>query len=132
MTTFLDRDDVLTAAAAALDFVPSVADYGLLDSAIARPSTTVFGLDAYPTLLTKAAALMQSLARNHAFVDGNKRTAWAAAWTFLTINGTELDPEFDVDAAETLVIDVATGKEESVDTIADCLQQFASTYRSNV
>lgn len=43
---------------------------------------TVFGLDAYPTLLTKAAALMKSLARNHALLDGNKRTAWAAAWTW--------------------------------------------------
>lgn len=126
MTVFLDRDDVLVAAAAALGDVPAVGDYGLLDSAIARPTTTVFGLDAYPTLLTKAAALMQSLARNHAFVDGNKRTAWAAAWTFLTVNGISLAPTYDIDAAELLVLDVATGCEESVDVIAERLSEFAS------
>lgn len=127
MTVFLDRDDVLVAAAAALGDVPAVGDYGLLDSAIARPGTTVFGLDAYPTLLTKAAALMQSLARNHAFVDGNKRTAWAAAWTFLTINGIELAPTYDIDAAESLVLDVATGSEDSVEAIAERLAPFAAT-----
>ena len=126
MTHFLDRDDVLVAGAAALGVVPTVADYGLLDSAIARPSATVFGLDAYPDLLTKAAALMQSLARNHAFVDGNKRTAWAATWTFLTINGIELTPTYDVDAAELLVLDVATGTEASINKIAEALSQFAA------
>ena len=72
MTVFLDRDDVLVAAAAALGTQPAVADYGLLDSAVARPRATAFGLDAYPTLLTKAAALMQSLARNHSLVDGKQ------------------------------------------------------------
>lgn len=77
MTSFLDRDDVLVAGAAAIGEVPAVADYGLLDSAIARPRATVFGLDAYPDLFAKAAALLESLACNHALVDGNKRTAWA-------------------------------------------------------
>ncbi|MGB3230119.1 MAG: Fic family protein, partial [Mycobacterium sp.] len=56
---------------------------GLLDAAVARPQATVFGVDAYPQVWDKAAALLQSLARNHALVDRNKRTAWAAAWTFL-------------------------------------------------
>lgn len=125
MTAFLDRDDVLCAAAAALDDVPEVADYGLLDAAVARPSATVFGLDAYPSLLTKAAALLHSLARNHALVDGNKRTAWAAAWTFLTINGVELSPTYDVDAAERLMLDVATGVQGSIDEIASALEEFA-------
>ncbi len=126
MTVFLDRDDVLVAAAAALGTQPAVADYGLLDSAVARPRATAFGLDAYPTLLTKAAALMQSLARNHPLVDGNKRTAWAAAWTFLTINGTELSSSFDIDAAELLVLGVATGTEDSVEAIAEALDGFAA------
>lgn len=124
MTIFLDRDDVLVAAAAALGALPAVADYGLLDSAIARPSATVFGIDAYPTMLGKAAALMQSIARNRALVDGNKRTSWAAAWTFLTINGIELAPVYDIDAAEALVLRVATASEESVDAIADALGEF--------
>jgi death-on-curing protein len=124
VTEYLDRDDVLVAGAAALGRVPEVADYGLLDSAVARPRATVFGLDAYPNLYTKAAALMQSLARNHAFVDGNKRTAWAAAWTFLTINDVELAHPFDVDAAERLVLDVATGAQQSIDKIATALRLF--------
>ena len=127
MTVYLDRDDVLVAGAAALGVVPAVADYGLLDSAVARPAATAFGLDAYPDLVTKAAALLQSLARNHAFVDGNKRTAWASAWTFLTLNGIPLAATYDVDAAERLVLDVATGAEQSLDTIAACLQQFRLT-----
>ena len=125
MTDYLDRDDVLVAGAAALGVVPTVTDYGLLDSAVARPRATAFGLDAYPDLLTKAAALLQSLARNHASVDGNKRTAWAAAWTFLTINGIELAPTYDVDAAEHLVLEVATGAQDSVDRIAEALGHFA-------
>jgi death-on-curing protein len=59
--------------------VPKVSDYSLLDADVARPQETVFGLDAYAGDLTEAAALLQSLTRNHAFVEGNKRTAWAAA-----------------------------------------------------
>ena len=127
MTEYLDRDDVLVAGAAALGMVPEVADYGLLDSAVARPRATVFGLDAYPDVYTKAAALMQSVARNHAFVDGNKRTAWAAAWTFLAINGGELAHAFDVDAAERLVLDVATGEQQSIEKIASALRLFTPT-----
>ncbi|MCW2541658.1 MAG: death-on-curing protein [Frankiales bacterium] len=69
--------------------------------------TTVFGDDAYPTLDLKVAALMHSLARNHAFVDGNKRVAWLAAGAMYWINGFWLEaPE---DPAYDLVISVATG-----------------------
>lgn len=85
----------------------------------------MFGLDAYPSMLTKAAALLHFLARNHALVDGNKRTAWAAAWTFLTINGIELSSTYDVDAAERLMLDVATGAQASIDEIATALKGFA-------
>jgi len=53
-------------------------DFGLLDSAVMRPQASAFGDDAYPTIHEKAAALLHGLARNHPFVDGNKRTAWAA------------------------------------------------------
>ncbi|BBX30556.1 type II toxin-antitoxin system death-on-curing family toxin [Mycolicibacterium alvei] len=125
MIRYLDRDDVLVAGTAALGEVPAVTDYGLLESALARPSATVFGLDAYPDVLSKAAALLQSLARNHAFVDGNVTTAWAATWIFLTINGVELAAEYDVDAAECLVLNVATGVETSVESIAESLHEFA-------
>jgi len=64
-----------------------VRDLGLLDSAAARPRSSVFGQDAYPTLELKAAALLHSLVRNHALVDGNKRIAWLAAVVFLDLNG---------------------------------------------
>ena len=127
MTDFLDRDDVLAAGAAAVGSVLRVSDYGLLDSAVARPRATAFGIDAYPDLFAKAAALMQSLARNHGLVDGNKRTAWAAVWTFLGINGIVLAAGFDVDKAERLVVNVATGTEESVDAISAALQAFAES-----
>jgi death on curing protein len=69
--------------------------------------TTVFGPDAYPDVHAKAAALLHSLARNHAFVDGNKRVSWLASGAFYWINGYELDaPE---DPAYDLVIAAATG-----------------------
>ena len=125
MTEYLDRDDVLVAGAAAVGIEVRVADYGLLDAAVARPQATAFGLDAYPDLFTKAAALLQSLARNHALVDGNKRTAWAAAWTFLTINGMQLDPQFDVDDAEIFMNDVAKQPNLNIDRVADKLRGYA-------
>ena len=89
--------------------VDEVRDYGLLDSALARPQSSVFGQDAYPDVWEKAAALMESLARNHALVDGNKRIAWYATWVFLHMNSNPLDAEFDVDEAETFVLDVCQG-----------------------
>ncbi|ODQ95512.1 death-on-curing protein [Mycolicibacterium holsaticum] len=103
-----------------------VADYGLLDAAVARPQATAFGIDAYPDLFTKAAALLQSLARNHALVDGNKRTAWAATWTFLYLNGVELDPGFDVDDAEDFMNTVAAKGDLELAELALTLQAFAS------
>ncbi|WP_329134721.1 type II toxin-antitoxin system death-on-curing family toxin [Streptomyces sp. NBC_00670] len=101
-----------------------VRDYGLLDSALARPQSSVFGQDAYPDVWQKAAALMESLARNHALVDGNKRTAWYATWVFLHMNEHPLDPDFDVDEAERFVLDVSQGALD-VPKIAAQLPQFA-------
>lgn len=126
MTEYLDRDDVLVAGAAAVGVELRVADYGLLDAAVARPQATAFGVDAYPDLVTKAAALLHSLARNPALVDGNKRTAWAAAWTFLYLNGVDLDPGFDVDDAESFMNAVAAEGDLELDELADKLQGFAS------
>jgi death-on-curing protein len=121
---YLDREDVLTAGSIAFGSELKVRDYGLLDAAVARPQATVFGVDAYPDVRDKAAALLQSLARNHALVDGNKRTAWASAWTFLHINGDELAPDFDVDRAEELMNTVAT-QELELSEIASALRGFA-------
>lgn len=125
MTEYLDRDDVLTAGSIAFGAELKVRDYGLLDAAVARPQATVFGVDAYPEFWDKAAALLQLLARNRALVDGNKRTAWAAAWVFLHINGTELREDFDVDRTEDLMNEVAT-EDCELGYIATSLMGFAT------
>jgi death-on-curing protein len=67
-----------------------VRDLGLLESAVARPQATFGGEDLYTDLFSKAAVLMQSLIKNHPFVDGNKRTGIAAAGLFLRRNGCRL------------------------------------------
>jgi death-on-curing protein len=101
-----------------------VRDYGLLDSGLARPQSSVFGQDAYPDVWQKAAALMESLARNHGLVDGNKRIAWYATWVFLHMDGHPLDSDFDVDEAERFVLDVCQGALD-VPKIAAQLPRFA-------
>jgi death-on-curing protein len=63
-----------------------VRDIGMLQSAVARPQTTFEGQDLYPDIFSKTAALMHSLIQNHPFLDGNKRTAIAAAVFFLRFN----------------------------------------------
>ncbi len=118
---YLSPEDVLVVADHAVDDQKVVLrDAGLLDSAVHRPSAAMFGEEAYPDLVTKAAALLQSLAVNHPFVDGNKRTAWLSCVTFLAMNGVHLRP--DIDAAERLVIAVATGEEDDVEVIAEGLR----------
>ena len=67
-----------------------VRDPGLLQSVLARPQATAFGADAYATLEEKAAALLHSLARNHALMDGNKRLAWSCLTMFCALNGHNL------------------------------------------
>jgi death-on-curing protein len=94
----------------------SVRDYGLLQSALARPQATAFGTDAYPTLEEKAAALLHSLARNHALVDGNKRLALAATIAFLGINGRRLT--FTNDQVYELIMNVAAGQLNEIAGIA--------------
>ena len=103
---FLSVEDLLEIARGLLEVV-EVRDMGLLASAAGRPQTTVFGEDAYPTLADKAAALMHSVARNHALVDGNKRLAWSATRVFCLLNGRDI--AFSVDEAEALVLAVAKG-----------------------
>nr|WP_274388270.1 type II toxin-antitoxin system death-on-curing family toxin [Salsipaludibacter albus] len=88
--------------------VPDVRDIGLLDAALHRPVATAFGRDAYPTLVAKAAALFDSLLRNHPLVDGNKRLAWTATVVFLRLNGAELARPDD-DTAFAFVMAAAAG-----------------------
>lgn len=124
---YLDLDDLLILATALLGDPPPVRDVGLLGSAAARPQTTVFGEDAYPDLWAKAAALLLSLVKNHALVDGNKRLGWLATATFLEINGAPMThvPNGDV---YTLVIGVAAGRPE-VGEVAAALRTLAERGR---
>jgi len=101
-----------------------VRDAGGVESACGRPRATAFGDDAYPTMWEKAAALLQSLACNHGFVDGNKRTAWVAAVAFLELNGHPLESSFDQRAAEEFVLAVAVGTLRDVPAIASALVKF--------
>lgn len=121
MIDYLTLDDVLAAAEAHLGHRPEVGDYGLLESAVARPQATVFGEDAYPNFHEKAAALLQSLATNHALIDGNKRTAFVATALFYGLNGHHL-PGAAEDQLFDLVIAVAT---RELDTVAKIAQQLA-------
>ncbi|WP_405632081.1 type II toxin-antitoxin system death-on-curing family toxin [Streptomyces sp. NBC_01174] len=80
-------DEILAIARTVNGTEHSVRDMGLLVSAIERPRTNVFGTELYPTLHEKAAALLHSVARHHALIDGDKRTAWLAMRVFLRFNG---------------------------------------------
>jgi death on curing protein len=122
VTRYLTVEQALRIARAAVGGPIEVRDVGLLGSAVHRPRASVLGRDAYPDLLTKAGALLHSLARNHPLVDGNKRLAWLATYVFLAKNGTVLDP--DDDAAYQLVVDVAAGAIDDVDKIAAALAGF--------
>jgi len=97
-----------------------VRDHGLLQAALARPRATVFGKDAYPTLDTKAAALLHSLARNRALLDGNERLALAALIAFYGLNGRRLT--LTNDEAYDLVMKIASGQLDTVDEISVLIQ----------
>ncbi|WNF27317.1 type II toxin-antitoxin system death-on-curing family toxin [Streptomyces sp. C11-1] len=99
----------------------AVRDLGLLSSAVHRPQSQMFGVEAYTDLFQKTAGLLQSLAVNHPLVDGNKRMAWMSTVVFLDINGADM-VEVDQDEAYKLVIEVAMGSLEDVDQIAGRLR----------
>jgi death-on-curing protein len=122
---FLDLEELLHVAERTLGHAAQVRDYGLLESALARPRATVFGDDAYPDIHHKAAALLHSLARNHALVDGNKRLALAAVLAFHGMNG--LRVTLTNDEAYSLVMSVAGGDVSDVTQIASVLERGTAT-----
>ena len=124
MTSSLTVEQALQIARIAVGGPVEVRDLGLLDAAVNRPRASVLGHDAYPDLFSKAAALLHSLARNHALVDGNKRLAWLATYVFCAKNGVELDPDDDV--AYDLVVSVAAGEIDDVGEIARALLAMSS------
>ena len=114
---YLTLPELLHVAERALGNEAPVRDHGLLQSALARPQASAFGRDAYPGLEEKAAALLHSLARDHALVDGNKRLALAATITFLGINGVRL--ALTNDEAYDLVMAVAAGQLNGIAELAE-------------
>ncbi|MFD2330154.1 type II toxin-antitoxin system death-on-curing family toxin [Cohnella sp. GCM10020058] len=99
-----------------------VKDHGLLESAVHRPQQSVFGEDAYPHLFDKAAALLESLVKNHCFHNGNKRTAYLVTKSFLMMNGKHLKMEREY--AVEFIVDVAKGI-HSLEDSARILEQFS-------
>ncbi|CAN5143240.1 hypothetical protein BH20ACT16_BH20ACT16_14850 [soil metagenome] len=118
---YLDLEDLLYIAERALGHAPQVRDHGLLESALARPRATAFGEDAYADIHHKAAALLHSLASNHALIDGNKRLALAAVLAFYGTNGLRLT--MTNDDAYALVMSVACGDQRDIAQIALLFEQ---------
>jgi death-on-curing protein len=123
---YLDVEDLIHVAERTLGTV-EVRDLGLLESAAARPQASAFGADAYPSILEKVAALIHSIARNHALVDGNKRLALAAGIAFLGVNG--LRVAMSNDEAYDLIIAVATGELDEVPDLAPALDRHTAPRR---
>ena len=121
---YLDLDDLLALAARLLGEPVQVRDIGLLGSAAARPQTSVWGQDAYPDVWTKAAALLQSIVKNHALVDGNKRLGWLATAVFLELNGATVTHVSNDDVYE-FVITVAASHHDIAE-MARALRDLAA------
>jgi death-on-curing protein len=117
---YLDLEALLHVAARTLGAEPEVRDHGLLGSALARPQASAFDKDAYAGAHEKGAALLHSLARNRALVDGNKRLAFAATLAFYGMNGMRLT--FTNDEAYDFVVSVAAGHLDDVAAIAAQLE----------
>ena len=117
---YLDLEDLLDLAERLLGPNPPLRDVGLLGSAAARPRATAFGADAYPDVWTKAAALLLSIVKNHALVDGNKRLGWLATAVFLHLNGIDVSVASNDDVYD-LVMSVAAGN----DSVTDVAKKLA-------
>ncbi|GAA4415733.1 type II toxin-antitoxin system death-on-curing family toxin [Actinokineospora soli] len=122
MTAYLDAGDLLVLAAAVTGGDLVVRDLGLLDSAAHRPRATVLGVEAYPTLWLKSAALLDSVVRTRPLAEGNWRLGWVAAVTMCDLNGYWIDA--DTDAALDLVREVGRGAVE-VPKLAEHLEAWA-------
>lgn len=119
MIEYLTVEDLLTLVA---DLgVGPVHDVGLLEAAAHRPTAVVWGEEAYPTIDDKAAALMDSIVRNHPLVDGNKRLGWLSVYVFYHLNDVNF-PAPD-DEAYDVVIDVATGSADPA-TVAATFREW--------
>jgi death-on-curing protein len=115
VTEYLDASDLLVLATAVTGGDLVVRDLGLLDAAAHRPRATVLGVEAYDSLWTKAAALLDSIVRGKPLERGNWRLGWVAAVTLCDVNGWWVDA--DEETALDLVRCVGRG-EVDVPTVA--------------
>ncbi|MCX6422010.1 MAG: type II toxin-antitoxin system death-on-curing family toxin [Actinobacteria bacterium] len=116
----LNVEDLLYIAERVLGHPVEVRDLGLLEAAAARPQASAFGADAYPDLYSKAAALLISICKNHALIDGNKRLALAATIAMLGLNGLRLG--LTNEEAYDLIIAVSEGRLGDVKEVASRLR----------
>ncbi|MBN2981587.1 MULTISPECIES: type II toxin-antitoxin system death-on-curing family toxin [Cohnella] len=128
MTIFLTKEEIIAAHYFIMRRMndaeqAGVKDHGLLESAVHRPQQSVFGEDAYPTLFDKAAALLDSLVKNHCFHNGNKRTAYLVAKSFLMMNGYQLGMERKY--AVEFIVDIAQGVYK-LEAIAHLLEEHST------
>lgn len=116
---YLTASELLWIADQFLGRAVEVRDPGLLDSAVTRPASSMMGVEAYPTIDLKAAALLDSTVNNHALIDGNKRLGLIAVATFYEVNGFYFDPPLD--DIYGVVMAVADGSQRDVAKIAQML-----------
>ncbi|HEX6782661.1 MAG TPA: type II toxin-antitoxin system death-on-curing family toxin [Solirubrobacterales bacterium] len=113
MTIYLELGDYCEIAAELLGTNPEQIAHlpriALADSALAAPQAGFGDQDAYPTLVEKAAVLVEHLARNHPLPDGNKRAAFLSVWLFLEANGRPFAGE-DADTDVSMVEKIAAGE----------------------
>jgi death-on-curing protein len=112
---YLEVEDLMHLARRVVATV-ELRDAGLLEAAVARPRAIALGEDAYPSIHDKAAALLHSVVRHHAFEDGNKRLGLAALIAFYGMNGIRLT--YTINEAYDLVMAVAAGELDDVAAIA--------------
>lgn len=128
MTRFLNIVELMMINEEIIGKQSQLRDVDLLESAVLRPQSSAFGQDAYPTMIDKAAALFHSLSRNHAFVDGNKRTSVVAMLLFLRINGYRVN--WNPQQALEMILEIATGAHE-IETITDWLAENVQPLSEN-
>ena len=123
MTDYLTLAEVLAIHADQIERYggsPGVRDHGLLEAALFRPQTGY-----YADLIEEAAALWESMAQNHPFIDGNKRAAFAATYTFLAINGAMMTA--DAEDIYDFILELYAAKDFSFDRLVPWLRENVKT-----
>lgn len=125
MTDYPDEDDVIAINLDLLGAASVLRDPGLLASAVFRPQSGFGGEEVYPDIWLKAAALAEGIARNHPFIEGNKRTAWISARFFLALNGiTPVEGTLTDERADDFMVSLVEGLYPDTAKAAEALRQL--------